>query len=101
MAKKSLVEKEKRKAEKVNRGWAKRTKLRALAKNLKISDEERMDAQIQLNKMPRDSSYIRKRNRCVLTGRPRGYLRKFKLSRLCFRELANSGQIPGVFKASW
>lgn len=101
MAKKSLVEKEKRKARKVDLGWEKRTKLRALAKDLTISDEERMEAQIQLNKMPRDSSYIRKRNRCVLTGRPRGYLRKFKISRLCFRELANSGQIPGVVKASW
>jgi small subunit ribosomal protein S14 len=101
MAKKSLVEKEKRRAQKVDRGWAKRTKLRELAKDLTISDEERLEAQVQLNKMPRDSSYIRKRNRCVLTGRPRGYLRKFKISRLCFRELANSGQIPGVVKASW
>lgn len=101
MAKKSLIEKEKRRAKKVNNNWEKRAKLRAMSKDLTISDEERADAQLQLNKMPRDSSYIRRRNRCQLTGRPRGFLRKFKLSRLCFRELANSGMIPGVVKASW
>ncbi len=101
MAKKSLIEKEKRREKKVQGSWEKRAKLRALAKDLTISDEERMEAQIQLNKMPRDTSYIRKRNRCQLTGRPRGFLRKFKVSRLCFRELANSGMIPGIFKASW
>ena len=101
MAKKSLIEKEKRREKKVQGSWEKRANLRALAKDLTISDEERMEAQIQLNKMPRDTSYIRKRNRCQLTGRPRGFLRKFKVSRLCFRELANSGMIPGIFKASW
>lgn len=101
MAKKSLIEKEKRRAKKVNLAWEKRAKLRSLAKDLTISDEEREEAQIKLNKMPRDSSYIRLRNRCQLTGRPRGYLRKFKLSRLCFRELANSGKIPGIVKSSW
>ena len=101
MAKKSSVEKEKRRAKLVKLGWEKRTRLRELARSLTISEEERVEAQIQLNKMPRDTSYIRKRNRCQLTGRARGYLRKFKLSRLCFRELANMGYIPGVFKASW
>lgn len=101
MARKALVEKEKRRAEKVDRAFEKRAALRKMAKDLTISDEERLDAQIKLNKMPRDTSYIRKRNRCQLTGRSRGFLRKFKLSRLCFRELANSGKIPGVFKASW
>jgi small subunit ribosomal protein S14 len=101
MAKKSLIEKEKRREQKVNNSWEKRAKLRQLAKDLTISDEERAQAQLQLNKMPRDSSYIRRRNRCQLTGRPRGFLRKFKLSRLCFRELANTGMIPGVVKASW
>ncbi len=101
MAKKSSVEKEKRRAKQVELSWDKRGKLRELAKDLTISDEERLQAQIQLNKMPRDSSYVRRRNRCQLTGRARGYLRKFKLSRLCFRELANMGYIPGVYKASW
>lgn len=101
MAKKSLIEKEKRREKKVQLGWEKRAELRNMAKDLKLSDEERMEAQIKLNKMPRDSSYIRRRNRCQLTGRPRGFLRKFKISRLCFRELANSGMIPGIMKASW
>lgn len=101
MAKKSLIEKEKRREKKVNNSWEKRAKLRQLAKDLTISDEERAQAQLQLNKMPRDTSPCRRRNRCQLTGRPRGFLRKFKLSRLCFRELANTGMIPGVVKASW
>jgi small subunit ribosomal protein S14 len=101
MARKALIEKEKRRAKKVDLAFEKRAQLRKLAKDLTISDEERLEAQIKLNKMPRDTSYIRKRNRCQLTGRSRGYLRKFKVSRLCFRELANSGKIPGVFKASW
>lgn len=101
MAKKALIEKEKRRAKKVDLAWEKRAELRRLAKDLTISDEERHEAQVKLNKMPRDTSYIRRRNRCQLTGRPRGFLRKFKLSRLCFRELANSGRIPGVFKSSW
>ena len=65
------------------------------------SDEERMQAVYALNKLPKNSSKIRLRNRCLRTGRCRGYLRKFKLSRLCFRELASSGMIPGIYKASW
>lgn len=101
MAKKSLIEKEKRREKKVESGWQKRAELRKMAKDLKLSDEERMEAQIKLNKMPRDTAAIRLRNRCQLTGRPRGFLRKFKISRLCFRELANSGMIPGIMKASW
>ena len=68
---------------------------------LHLPEEEREAARIALNKMPRDSSAIRLRNRCQLTGRPRGFLRKFKLSRLCFREFASIGLIPGVTKASW
>lgn len=101
MAKKSSVVKEQRRAKKVDLAWEKRTKLRELGKDLTISDEERTEAQVKLNKMPRDTSYIRRRNRCQLTGRSRGFLRKFKLSRLCFRELANLGMIPGVVKSSW
>lgn len=65
------------------------------------SEEERQDAKIALNKMPRNSSPVRLRNRCQLTGRARGFLRKFKLSRLCFREMASNGMIPGVTKSSW
>ena len=68
---------------------------------MKKSDEDRMQAVNQLNALPKNSSKVRLRNRCERTGRCRGYLRKFKLSRLCFRELASSGHIPGITKASW
>lgn len=101
MAKKSSVEKQKRRERMVKLKWEKRESLRAKASNIHLSEEEREQARIALNKMPRDSSPIRLRNRCELTGRPRGFLRKFKLSRLTFRELASMGMIPGVTKSSW
>ncbi len=101
MAKKSSVEKQKRRERIVNLKWEKRQDLRKKAANMNLSDEEREEARIALNKMPRDSSPIRLRNRCQLTGRSRGFLRKFKLSRLTFRELASMGMIPGVTKSSW
>jgi small subunit ribosomal protein S14 len=101
MAKKSSVEKNKRRQRIVNAKWEKRQALKNRSNDMNLSEEERMLARVGLNKMPRDSSIIRVRNRCALTGRCRGYLRKFKLSRLCFREMANQGMIPGVTKASW
>lgn len=101
MAKKSSVEKNKRRQKIVNAKWEKRQELKKRATNAHLSEEERELARIALNKMPRDSSIIRVRNRCALTGRSRGFLRKFKLSRLTFREMANQGLIPGVTKASW
>lgn len=101
MAKKSSVEKNKRRQKIVNTKWEKRQELKKRAADMHLSEEERELARIALNKMPRDSSIIRVRNRCALTGRSRGYLRKFKLSRLTFREMANQGLIPGVTKASW
>lgn len=101
MAKKSSVEKNKRRQRIVNAKWEKRQSLKQRSSDLSLSEEERMQARIDLNKMPRDSSIIRVRNRCALTGRSRGFLRKFRLSRLCFREMANQGLIPGVTKASW
>lgn len=101
MAKKSSVEKQKRREETVKRNWDKRQGLKKKALDMNLSDQEREDARTALNKMPRDSSPIRLRNRCQLTGRPRGYLRKFKLSRLTFREMASIGLIPGVTKSSW
>lgn len=101
MAKKSSVEKEKRRERMVKLKWEKRQALRTKAANLNLSEEERQEARIALNKMPRDSSKIRLRNRCQLTGRARGFLRKFKVSRLTFREMALAGLIPGVTKASW
>lgn len=101
MAKKSSVEKEKRRERMVKLKWDKRQALKATAANQNISEEERQEARIALNKMPRNSSKIRLRNRCQLTGRARGVYRKFKISRLCFREMALMGIIPGVTKASW
>lgn len=101
MAKKSSVEKNKRRQRIVAAKWDKRQALKKTAADLSLTEEERMAARTKLNKMPRDSSPIRLRNRCELTGRARGFLRKFKLSRLTFREMANQGLIPGITKASW
>ncbi|MBA2369997.1 MAG: 30S ribosomal protein S14 [Candidatus Protochlamydia sp.] len=101
MAKKSSVEKQKRRERMVQLKWNKRQELREKSYNMKLSDEEREQARIALNKMPRDSAPTRLRNRCQITGRARGFLRKFKMSRLTFRELASHGMIPGVTKSSW
>ena len=101
MAKKSSIARQKRREVLVNLKWDKRQLLRKQSIDPSISEEERHDARIQLNKMPRDSSPVRLRNRCQLTGRPRGNYRKFRISRLCFREMANNGLIPGVTKSSW
>ena len=81
--------------------WDKRQQLKKTILDLSISEEERVEAVTALNKLPKNSSPVRLRNRCQITGRARGFLRRFKLSRLCFREMANSGLIPGVVKASW
>ncbi|MBX9744655.1 MAG: 30S ribosomal protein S14 [Chlamydiales bacterium] len=101
MAKKSSVAKQKKRERMVKNKWEKRDQLKKTIYDMSKSVEERLAAVDALNKMPKNSSPIRLRNRCQLTGRSRGFLRKFKLSRLCFREMANQGLIPGVFKASW
>lgn len=101
MATKSSIAKQKRRERLVNLKWEKRQRLKKIILDMNKSEEERQDAKIALNKMPRNSSPVRLRNRCQLTGRARGFLRKFKLSRLCFREMANTGMIPGITKASW
>ncbi len=101
MAKRSSIEKQKRREKTVKLMWNKRQELRKKASDINANEEERHAARIALNKMPRDSSPTRLRNRCQLTGRARGFLRKFKLSRLCFREMALMGLIPGVTKSSW
>lgn len=101
MAKKSSVEKQKRRERTVKLKWDKRQELRNKSRDLNLSEEERELARIALDKMPKNSSPGRLRNRCQLTGRARGYLRKFKLSRLTFREFASMGLIPGITKASW
>ena len=76
-------------------------RLKALARDRDAAPEERFEAQLKLAHLPRNSSATRIRNRCALTGRPRGYYRKFKLSRIALRELASSGLIPGMVKSSW
>jgi small subunit ribosomal protein S14 len=101
MAKRSSIEKEKRRERTVKLKWTKRQELKQKSRDLSVTEEEREAARVALNKMPRDSSPVRLRNRCQLTGRARGYLRKFKLSRLCFREMASQGLIPGITKSSW
>ena len=101
MARKAMIEKEKRRDHLASIKWEKRQKLKKIVRDLNSSEEERMKAQDSLNKLSPNSSRVRKRNRCQLTGRSRGYLRKFKLSRLCFREMSNTGLIQGIHKASW
>lgn len=101
MAKKSSIAKQKRREKKVASRWEQRQSLKKIIKNINTPDEERFAAIDKLNSLPRDSSPTRLRNRCSFTGRPRGFLRKFGLSRHCFREMASFGMIPGVTKASW
>ena len=101
MAKRSAIEKNARRSKLAKRIAGKRTRLKAVAIDRDTPPEERFAAQLRLAKLPRNSSETRVRNRCSVTGRPRGYYRKFKLSRIALRELASSGQIPGMVKSSW
>lgn len=101
MAKKSMVERELKRAKLVKRYAKKRALLKATIRDLSVSDEERIAAQEKLNALPRDSSPVRQRNRCAITGRPHGVYRKFGLARNKLREGAMKGEIPGLTKASW
>ena len=101
MAKKAMIEREKKRERLVKRFAAKRAELKKIAKDESLPMEERFEAQLKLSEMPRNGSKIRLRNRCLITGRPRGYYRKVKMSRIALRELALSGQIPGMVKSSW
>ena len=101
MAKLSMVEREKRRAKLADKYAERRTQLRVITKSPSSSDEERWAAQVALQKLPRDSSRCRRRNRCGLTGRPHGYYRKFGLSRTKLREATMRGDVPGLRKASW
>ena len=85
----------------VKNKFEKRKQLKQIILDMNKSDDERLAAVDSLNKLPKNSSRVRLRNRCQFTGRARGNLRLFKMSRLCFREMAHQGLIPGVFKASW
>ena len=101
MAKKSVVERNKKRERLVARFQEKRLELKKQVSNTKLSLKDRMTAQAELTKMPKNSSSVRIRNRCSQTGRPRGFLGFFGVSRIVFRELASSGILPGVKKASW
>ena len=101
MAKKSMIERNKNRERKVELNAAKRARLKAMAKDKSLSVEEQFEARLKLAKLPRNSAPCRLRLRCQLTGRPRGNYRKFKLSRIALRDLASTGQIPGVVKSSW
>lgn len=101
MAKTSSIEKNERRRKLVKRYAAKRAALKAVARNSRLTMEERFAAQLKLAALPRNSSPVRVRNRCEITGRPRGYYRKLKVSRIALRELGGSGKIPGMVKSSW
>ena len=101
MAKTSMVEREKRRTKTVQKYAAKRAALKETIRNPATSPEDRAAAQVSLQSLPRDASPSRVRNRCQLTGRPRGVYRKFGLARTKIREVANRGEIPGLVKASW
>ncbi len=97
----ALIEREKKRKKTVAKYANKRANLAAIMNNASLSDEERYNARVALQKLPRNSSPSRQRNRCALTGRPRGTFRKFGIGRNKIRELALKGDIPGVIKASW
>ncbi|CAG1770958.1 30S ribosomal protein S14 [uncultured bacterium] len=101
MAKKSMIAREDKRKKLVKKFDAKRKSLKEIIRNPNTSFEEKESAQLQLQKLPRDSSITRVRNRCNLTGRPHGYYRKFGLSRNKLREATMRGDVPGVVKASW
>jgi small subunit ribosomal protein S14 len=101
MAKKSMIAREKKREALVRKFYKRREELKLLISSTTATDEEKYDAQVQLQKLPRDSSPSRIRNRCNLTGRPHGYYRKFGLGRNKLRESVMRGDVPGVTKASW
>jgi small subunit ribosomal protein S14 len=101
MAKKSSIEKNLRRKSLSIKLKSKRSALLKIANDINLPFDDRLKAQIKLAEMPRNSAEIRYRNRCSLTGRPRGVHRKFSLSRIAIRELASWGQIPGLIKSSW
>ena len=101
MAKKSAIENNNRKKRLVKKFSGRRKRLLAVANNEKLAMEERFEARIKLAALPRNGAQIRVRNRCEVTGRPRSYYRKMRMSRIALRELGNKGLIPGLVKSSW
>ena len=101
MAKLALINRNEKRRGTVKKHSAKRAELLAIANNPKLAQEERYEARLKLQKLPRNASPVRLRNRCALTGRPRGVYKKFGLGRSKLRDIAMRGEIPGVIKASW
>ena len=101
MAKLSSINKNNKRAKLANKFYMKRKKLKKIIMDKKITLEERFKAQQKLSKLPKNSSMIRVRNRCQITGRPHGVYRKLKISRIALRKLGLEGKIPGMVKSSW
>ncbi|WP_447554949.1 30S ribosomal protein S14 [Vreelandella sp. EE22] len=101
MAKKSMVEREQKRAELVEKYAARRAELKKIISDVNSSEEERFEATLKLQQLPRDSSPVRQRNRCRITGRPHGFYNKFGLGRNKLREAAMRGDVPGLKKSSW
>lgn len=101
MAKTSMIERQKKRVAMVEKYAAKRAELKGIARDESRPMEERFQAQLKLAKLPRNSSETRLHNRCEVTGRPRAYYRKLRMSRIALRDLASKGQIPGMVKSSW
>ena len=101
MAKTSMIERDKKRRRLAKKYEARRTRLKALAADQSIPAEERFAARLKLAEIPRNASPTRIHNRCDLTGRPRGYYRKLRMSRIALRDLASNGLIPGMVKSSW
>ncbi len=101
MAKRSAVERNKMRERLVKKYANRRGELKAAAADRRLAPEERFRARLKLAKLPRNGAAVRLRSRCELSGRPRGYYRKFRVSRIALRELASRGQIPGMVKSSW
>ena len=101
MAKKSAVKKNLKRIKMVSKFEKKRAKLKKIIMNKKLELAERFAAQLKLDKLPKNSSKVRIRNRCGVSGRPHGYYRKLKISRIALRDMASAGKIPGIIKSSW
>ena len=101
MAKKSAIERNRKRDRLANKFAGRRERLKAMAKDLALSPEDRFGARLKLAELPRNSSPTRVGLRCELSGRPRGNYRKFRISRIALRDLASTGQIPGMVKSSW
>ncbi len=101
MAKKAMIEREKKREKLVAQYAAKRAALKEIANNEDLPMEERFKARLKLAKLPRNSSATRLHNRCQVSGRPKAYYRKLKMSRIALRDLASEGKIPGMVKSSW